>query len=292
MIRFLLSLRSFLANHLFNSQPIGLKQSARCIPKDLTLQATVALPGKRAGVQMKVVQACKYLPSVSVLRNALKKPPATILLTHNAGLERASSSLSSALSVARCAMSTRPFVLSHGSLNNTPTSSSTSRKSHGLKSFLCGSLVFAYGCSTASCAPAEWKSGKRGITSKGKIANAVIDIVHSYTAAAAGNILPPRCSRMVLLVVAAASQPTAAKPSPASSVSGKHRLGFVSAACLVPHPEKAEKGGEDACFLADYAVGVADGVGMSLPSFSSETGCSPFPAVSRNAYCSIIHFTY
>ena len=31
--------------------------------------------------------------------------------------------------------------------------------------------------------------------------------------------------------------------------------------CIVPHPEKAHRGGEDACFVSPRTLGVADGVG-------------------------------
>jgi hypothetical protein len=38
---------------------------------------------------------------------------------------------------------------------------------------------------------------------------------------------------------------------------------FSSGAAMLPHPDKASRGGEDSFFIADHqaAVGVADGVG-------------------------------
>lgn len=36
---------------------------------------------------------------------------------------------------------------------------------------------------------------------------------------------------------------------------------FTSSSCMIPHPKKAKKGGEDACFETEDALGVADGVG-------------------------------
>jgi protein phosphatase PTC7 len=41
------------------------------------------------------------------------------------------------------------------------------------------------------------------------------------------------------------------------------RLVLSSGAAMLPHPDKASRGGEDSFFIADHqaAVGVADGVG-------------------------------
>jgi hypothetical protein len=42
---------------------------------------------------------------------------------------------------------------------------------------------------------------------------------------------------------------------------GKRGWWLSSAWCLIPHPDKVAKGGEDAAFGLEHAVGVADGVG-------------------------------
>lgn len=42
------------------------------------------------------------------------------------------------------------------------------------------------------------------------------------------------------------------------------RLTLISGACNIPHPDKMEKGGEDAFFTIPNAVGVFDGVGGTL----------------------------
>lgn len=41
----------------------------------------------------------------------------------------------------------------------------------------------------------------------------------------------------------------------------KHRFKFVHGSHMIPHPEKAYKGGEDALFVSDNLIVVADGVG-------------------------------
>lgn len=39
------------------------------------------------------------------------------------------------------------------------------------------------------------------------------------------------------------------------------RLLLSAGAAMIPHPAKQEKGGEDAYFIAEHCLGVADGVG-------------------------------
>lgn len=39
------------------------------------------------------------------------------------------------------------------------------------------------------------------------------------------------------------------------------RLLMAAGAAMIPHPAKQDKGGEDAFFIADHCLGVADGVG-------------------------------
>lgn len=39
------------------------------------------------------------------------------------------------------------------------------------------------------------------------------------------------------------------------------KLGLSTHWCIIPHPKKAKKGGEDACYATALSVGVADGVG-------------------------------
>lgn len=61
------------------------------------------------------------------------------------------------------------------------------------------------------------------------------------------------------------------KPSSTTSISGKSKshstitadstLHFDCAVCVIPHPSKADKGGEDAFFTHPFAIGVSDGVG-------------------------------
>jgi len=46
-----------------------------------------------------------------------------------------------------------------------------------------------------------------------------------------------------------------------SDTSTTQRFVLNTEYCLLPHPAKAAKGGEDACFATSHAVGVADGVG-------------------------------
>ena len=60
--------------------------------------------------------------------------------------------------------------------------------------------------------------------------------------------------------VSASSTPPSNQQTP--PVSGK-ALKFTSAASMLPHPDKAHRGGEDAYFIhgGDYCIGVADGVG-------------------------------
>lgn len=36
---------------------------------------------------------------------------------------------------------------------------------------------------------------------------------------------------------------------------------FRHGSSMIPHPDKAAKGGEDACFASDNVIAVADGVG-------------------------------
>lgn len=75
-----------------------------------------------------------------------------------------------------------------------------------------------------------------------------------------------RIARLSAVAGDAGGDSPAASPatSPPASSSPPARLGVLSSgAVLVPHPDKAEKGGEDACFvLRDHgAFGVMDGVG-------------------------------
>jgi hypothetical protein len=45
----------------------------------------------------------------------------------------------------------------------------------------------------------------------------------------------------------------------AQSEASKHIFCFESGSFIIPHPQKAEKGGEDALFITERAIGVADG---------------------------------
>jgi len=49
-------------------------------------------------------------------------------------------------------------------------------------------------------------------------------------------------------------------PAPPPGRSNR-RLGLSTHWCIIPHPKKAQKGGEDACYATTLSVGVADGVG-------------------------------
>lgn len=45
------------------------------------------------------------------------------------------------------------------------------------------------------------------------------------------------------------------------SVDKKYKYKFIYGSHMIPHPEKAYKGGEDAMFVSDNVLVVADGVG-------------------------------
>lgn len=61
--------------------------------------------------------------------------------------------------------------------------------------------------------------------------------------------------------VCAPTADTRRQPSPAAQCTGSGRVKLVSGCFQIPHPRKAETGGEDSFFVSPAGAGVADGVG-------------------------------